>query len=331
MSLRLAILGCGQIVWRRHAPAALACEQLQVVALGDAERSRAQQLAEALGWNVRLFERPSDLEGLADAILIATPNAMHAALAIEALRSGLHVLVEKPLALTAQDARAIASVAEEEGRLVYPGHVRRHRTQVDLVRQFVRDELFGTPTRVVYTYGVDASWSPWSRYYGNPGERGVLAVQGPHLLDLLGYWFGPLRAVSARHDGVQGPEANFEGYLEGQHGASSLPIRIRVSHTTPLPSGVVIETTSGWIAIPEGRHETVRFYSGQSDSAYWALEWANEGPDPFVKQLEDFCNACLGRGRPKVSVHDGVAVVELIERLYSLAASEKASLQEVAL
>src|SRR4051794_39425130 len=97
--LRIAVVGCGAVAQIHHLPALAASENAEAVLLVDNDESRARALAERFGVpGVTTDFR--EIPGRADAAIVALPNNLHAPVAIELLRRGVPVLVEKPMAMT---------------------------------------------------------------------------------------------------------------------------------------------------------------------------------------------------------------------------------------
>ncbi|MEM4700495.1 MAG: Gfo/Idh/MocA family oxidoreductase, partial [Candidatus Nezhaarchaeales archaeon] len=113
-SLRVAVVGCGR--WGlAHARALREVEGAELVAVSDVDPSRARAAGAKYGveWftsNEELFK----IEGL-DAVTICTPPSTHAEVALSAIRRGLDLLVEKPLATASEDALRVVRAAEGEG------------------------------------------------------------------------------------------------------------------------------------------------------------------------------------------------------------------------
>jgi predicted dehydrogenase len=116
MKLGFAIIGCGGVTLQNHLPGLAMCPETRVVALCDAnpavlEAARRQTGVETASNDYREIVRRDDVQ----AVIIATPNHLHAPISIAAVSNGKHVLCEKPLALNAADARAMAEAADRAG------------------------------------------------------------------------------------------------------------------------------------------------------------------------------------------------------------------------
>ena len=114
--LGFAIIGCGGITLQNHLPGLALCPETWVTALCDAnagvlEAARRQTGVAVVTTDYREVVARDDVH----AVIIATPNHLHAPIALEAIAHGKHVLCEKPLALNAADARSMAAAADQAG------------------------------------------------------------------------------------------------------------------------------------------------------------------------------------------------------------------------
>ncbi len=124
-AVRIGIVGAGHF-GRFHALKVAASPRAFLIGICDRDPSRAA----AVGREVKapVLSWPELLAG-ADAVVIATPAESHFAYASEALRAGRHVLVEKPMASTLEEAQALAALAQESGRIFQVGHLLRYSAE----------------------------------------------------------------------------------------------------------------------------------------------------------------------------------------------------------
>lgn len=121
-SLKTGLVGAG-VFGGYHAGKIAASDRTDFVGIFDPDMSRAEALAAKHG--VRAFSSEAELFSHSDAILVACPATYHASVVGGALKAGCHVLVEKPLALTGADARALAEIADASSRVLQVGHQER--------------------------------------------------------------------------------------------------------------------------------------------------------------------------------------------------------------
>ena len=122
MRLNVAVIGAGHL-GRHHAKKYAACGGTALVAVADIDAGRAAAVAAPLG--ARACADFRELFGAVDAVSIAVPAAAHFAIAEACLEAGLHVLVEKPIAVSLREADALVALARRRGRILQVGHVER--------------------------------------------------------------------------------------------------------------------------------------------------------------------------------------------------------------
>jgi len=135
-----------------------------------------------------------------DVVSICTPNGSHVALAMEAIRAGCHVVVEKPLGLVPADVQALAMEAERANRLVFGVMQNRFAPAAQWLKATHETGEFGT----IHQVHVTCLWNRDERYYTPGSWRGTLLHDGgplftqfSHFLDILLWVFGPMEVLDA--------------------------------------------------------------------------------------------------------------------------------------
>jgi predicted dehydrogenase len=148
--LRVGVIGCGHL-GKIHARLLAGREDCRLVGVVDPVAEAAGSVAETHGCEA--FTEPGALVGRVDAAVVAAPTGLHAEVAVPLLEQGLDLLVEKPLAASVEDARAIVVTARRYGRTVAVGHVERFNPAWELARQQSGRPLFVESARLApFTY-----------------------------------------------------------------------------------------------------------------------------------------------------------------------------------
>lgn len=319
---RIAFVGTGLITRDSHLPAALSSHDIEVAALVDPVVARAEAMARNYGIAPRIASSLDAVLGSIDGAVIATPNDSHAPLAIACLDAGVGVLIEKPLASTAAEGRAILDAARATRTTVAVGYSTRYRPSTIFLKKLVGEGYFGRARRFVHQFGTPGGWAPLSNY--NLDRRtaggGVLVVTATHFLDRMIDLWGMPEHATLEDDANGGPEANctahfsFGGRLHGLEGIA------RYSKTTRLPSGFVAEFDQGIVTLADSDEAEIVF-APRDAPGYTHVVREGRGPAPardsFRDQLEDFARACRGGTAPRVPGEDGLRSLELIEMLYA--------------
>lgn len=202
--VRVGVIGCGAIAEHAHlAGYSLIPDQVEIVALADPLQERLDAMAAK--YNVSNLYRDYN-ELLArpdiDAVSICTPNYLHAPLAIAAARAGKHVLGEKPMALTLEEADQMAKAAQEAGVILMIGFTHRYYNFNQKAQQMVKDGSIGKPYVIRVRFAHDGPYNSWSAktdWFFNPVQAGggALLDMGIHAIDICSYYLGEIKSVSA--------------------------------------------------------------------------------------------------------------------------------------
>lgn len=128
--LKVAIIGCGGIANGKHLPSLSKIEQVEIIAFCDIEIDKAKKAAEKYGTSeAAVYEDYKQLlkDPSIDVVHVCTPNISHAEISIAALESGKHVMCEKPMAKTYEEAKAMVEAAERTGKKLTIGYNNRYR------------------------------------------------------------------------------------------------------------------------------------------------------------------------------------------------------------
>jgi scyllo-inositol 2-dehydrogenase (NADP+) len=202
--IRTGVLGYGLAGRVFHCPFIAAVPGLELSAIVQrspgraAAASAAYPLARILATPEEAFADPS-----IDLIVVATPNDTHVALATSALRAGKHVVVDKPLAATSAEARALIDLAGANKKILAPYHNRRFDGDFLTVRKLLADNTLGRVTQILSHFDRFRPIQRPNTWKEAPGPAaGNLFDLGPHLVDQALALFGPPTSITAsvRHD-----------------------------------------------------------------------------------------------------------------------------------
>jgi predicted dehydrogenase len=321
-TIRLGIVGCGAITESAHLPAALASVFVQVTALVDTSETRMQYLQRQFGLDAILAKDFREILDRVDAVLLALPNAAHAPVGIECLSKGVHVLCEKPLAVSAAECEQLCQAARKSSSVLAVGLVTRFFPSTQLTRQLIESGFLGELHRFDYEFGTAGGWATVSGYNlaRSGAGGGVLVVSGSHFIDRMLYIFGDMELVRHVEDTRGGVEANCISWFRGQVHGRPVDGRVALSKTHRLSNRLQIAGEKGMLEIREGQTASVTFLPAQTElrheiSASTAKN-RNAEPDYFQSQIEDFARAIQTGGRPAVSGEQGSQSVALMERCY---------------
>jgi predicted dehydrogenase len=201
--IRLGIVGVGAITQLAHLPALAKLRGVEVVALCDNDGPKASAIAERFGVSHVFTDIEDLLELEMDAVVIATPNHLHEPHVLSALRAGVNVLCERPVALTSRGVERILTASERSGRKIVVGTNHRFRSDVQQLARFLEGGELGQMKAI--RAGEYRFRNPQRGWRGRRAEGGggAFLEQGLALVDLA-LWladFPKLVRVTAWADG----------------------------------------------------------------------------------------------------------------------------------
>jgi predicted dehydrogenase len=325
--LNVGVLGAGQIAQAAHFVACRKAANVRLYAICDA----AEDLLERMVTVHRPTTAFTDYDSMlsdpeVDAVVVAVADQFHVPLAIKALEAGKHVLVEKPMATTVEDAEALAEAAERHQRVVLVGHEKRYDPGIAFAHDFIRDqigELIGlkhwycdSTYRYPMTDAVQPLIETGQKVVRPPGDpkadrrRYLVLGHGSHLLDTARYLGGPITAIRARLSTKAEThcwflETEFENGCLGQ---LDLTVAVRMDWWEGFQvygqhGSVLGKVFNPWYL----RAAEVQCFSVKDRQFHQPL---GEDADVFRLQIEDFAHAIRTGETPRGSTpEDGVASV----------------------
>jgi predicted dehydrogenase len=350
--LRIGIVGAGWPSWQ-HMKGYREIPEVELVALCDANEQRLNQIADEYSVPRRYtsYEEMLDAEHL-DAVSVCTPNAFHADMSILALRRGLHVHCEKPMAISAAKAQEMTRVSKETGKILMIGFQRRFGSHASFLKQYIDDGNLG---EIYFARAV------WIRRRGIPGIGGWFTTKslsgggalidiGVHVLDLALWYMGfpTVQSVSASVGSRFGTRMVKDGVLAGGAGAGGTrfqaapPPGSRLSFDVDdyafahvnFGAGRSMMLETSWAGnIKEDRME-VQLWGEKAGARLFPLEIFGEHQGapvdltPALPQTVEhhgstrhFIDVILGRAELICPPEQGAAGIELVERIYNSATS----------
>lgn len=313
--VRLGIIGCGYVTAMSHLPASTLVASLDVVALVDARPELAQSLAHQYEVPVTTTNY-EDLFGQVDAVIVALPHQLHAKVATAFLREGVHVLVEKPMALHTEECQQMAAAAQAAGVQLAVGHMRRFYDSNLLVKHLLETQFFGEVQRFEAEEAVLFERFKASPFTVLPPTGGVLFDTGTHILDQLLWWLGEFVEVEYWDDAAGGVEANCRIEVVAANGAHGVIELSRIRH---LKNEVRIFCEHGSIEVSTLNPTAVGirspWYSGPMVVTTAQPETEMSALTPFfARQLANFVAAIRHQEPLRVPAEEGMRNIAVIEQ-----------------
>ncbi len=345
--LNIGVIGAGSISGV-HLDAYAACPDAVLIAVCDLNESRAQEKATKYG-AAKVYTDYRELlaDPAIDAVSICTWNNSHAEISIAALQAGKHVLCEKPLCRTVEEALRVEAAVRESGKLLQVGFVRRYASNTALVKRFLDagdlGEIYYAKATCLRRLGNPGGWFSDSERSGG----GPLIDLGVHIIDLCWYLMGKpkVKSVSGNTYRKLGNRANIQNLsfykaadydaerndvedlanalIRFENGASLLVDVSFTLHAKQDELSVKLYGDKGGAEIePEviimtEQHNTIVNISPQVDNLSFNFTEA------FSQEINHFVQSGLGLAETLSPVQDGLEITKILSAIYESAAAGK--------
>jgi UDP-N-acetylglucosamine 3-dehydrogenase len=339
--IKVGVIGCGSIARRRHLIEYAANEQVDIVAVCDIVEERANEMAQRYG--AKAFADYKELLQLEeiDAISVCLPNYLHAPVSIAASNAGKHVLCEKPMATSKEEAEAMIAAAKANSKKLMIAHNQRfvasHQKAKELIdsgklgKIYSFKTTFGHPGPEAWSIDGAASWF-FDREQAFIGAMGDLGV---HKADLMRYLLGEFTEVGAFI------ETNAKKNTEVDDNA------VYVLRTS---SGVIGTLAASWSYVTGGDNSTIIYGENgilrlEADPEYSLIEEYRNGETIYHKLekiqsnkeggqtnthvIEHFVECIIEDKEPLITGREGLKSLEIVlAALQSNETKQIVSLQE---
>ncbi len=257
--LKFGLIGCGRIAEANHIPEIASLGKKAVVAaLFDTRKGKAEALAAKFNLKPKICKSLEELLASdIDAVMIATPNLYHHQQTLAALNAGKHVLVEKPMASSLEEADEMIDLAAKKGLVLQVNQSLRYHAPYKKVKEIIDAGTIGKPLHArclrASNASPDVNWSPGATWFVQKKYKGSLVTDiAVHMADALHWFFGPVEGIMAKTRCLshEVPD-NVVALFTFENGASAV---LELSWTFPKGSSAFeIYGEDGYISIvPEG-------------------------------------------------------------------------------
>lgn len=330
--IKFIIIGCGRIA-RRHAQHISRYGQL--VAVCDTVAEKADALADE--YNVPAFYNTESLFNAkidAHVVSICTPNGLHAEQSIRALRSGYHVLCEKPMANKVSDCGEMIKAAEKANKRLFAIKQNRFNPPVIAVKDLLEKGKLGK----IFSIQLSCFWNRNDAYYQNSWkgtkdmDGGTLFTQFSHFIDLLYWMIGDVKNVQAftsnyAHQGIIDFEDTGVVILEFYNGVIGTVNYTVNSYGKNMEGSLTILGEKGTVKIGgqylnELEYQYIEDYKienlpeGNKANSYGDYQGSMSNHD---KVYENLIDVLTNNGTISTNSFEGLKTVEIIEKIYAAA------------
>jgi UDP-N-acetyl-2-amino-2-deoxyglucuronate dehydrogenase len=346
--IKFAILGLGHI-GKRHAEMIKRNEEAELVSLIEIDETKHDELKKLFG-EVPIFKSVEEFNSSGikcDVINIATPNGIHASQALNAIESGHHVVIEKPMGLSKMECENVIYTALHHSKHVFCVMQNRYSPPSEWLKKIVTDGTIGD----IYMVQVNCYWNRDDRYYkkaslhtsANPTlqqgawhgtkelDGGTLFTQFSHFIDLMYWVFGDIEDIQAKFsdfnhaDLTDFEDSGFVNFRFTNGGMGALNYSTSVWDKN-LESSMTIIGKNGTIKVG-GQYMDKVEYCHIKDYEMPELKPTNP-PNDYGQYkgsaanhhyiIENVVDVLKGRSRITTNALEGLKVVDIIERIYAL-------------
>ena len=195
--VNLAIIGCGAITTNRHAPECVASDNIHLQGVFDVNLERAQEVAEQ--FQCKAYKSYDEVlsDEAVDGVILCVSNKYHCDMTVQALQHKKHVLCEKPMAVTIDEAKKMIAVAKQEGRYLMIAHQQRFVAANQKIKEILTTKDLGKilSFSTIFAGGGPETWSvdkTNKTWFLNKSEAGLGALGdiGIHKADLIRWFIG---------------------------------------------------------------------------------------------------------------------------------------------
>jgi predicted dehydrogenase len=300
--LRAAVAGVGYL-GTFHAQKYKNNQNVELVGVFDVNREQSEKVASSLG--VGVFEKITDLLGKVDIVTIAASTQSHYEVAEYLLQNSIHVNVEKPMTVDSFQAARLISLAKEKNLKLTVGHIERFNPAYLKWRSMCGNSLYLEFERI-------------GPYKGRGADVSVIHDLMIHDLDLLlSLNPGPLASLEVKGEKVL--SATFDWAMVLLCFTSGLKVYFKASRVSSIGSRVIrsFEEEAHWIVnLGSGELEMLTFSAG-AEIPLVSSKIVTDKVDALQCETDQFVDAVLNNRVPLIRGEDGMAALELVERIYS--------------
>jgi len=361
--LQVAVVGCGGIANQKHFPALTSqSDKCEIVAFCDIIEERAIEAAKKFGTeNAKVYTDYNEMlkDSNIDVVHVCTPNVAHCPITVAAFEAGKHVMCEKPMAATTEDAQKMMDAWKASGKKFTIGYQNRFRTDAQMLKRACDEGKLGdiyfakahaVRRRAVPTWGV---FPDKSKQGGGP-----LIDIGTHALDITLWCMDNYKPVSVMGSVFEKlghlPEAA-EGNMFGPWDPETYEVEDSAFGFVKMEDGSTIFLESAWALNVKDSREAATTLCGTkagaemiggmsqegydlifnqttggvlteehiSDAGAIAFFEGSTGGSPEVKECEQWLNAILNDTEPLVKPEQAFTVTQILDAIYQSAREGK--------
>lgn len=296
--LRVGLVGAG-VMGFNHARVLSLTEGVALAGVADPDPARLSQVRESFGCPT--FESVDALIGAGlDAAVIASPNTTHGEVGLALLRAGVHVLIEKPIAPTVEEAERLIVAAREAKRVLMVGHIERFNPAVQALSQACRNSEI-----------VSISITRVGPFPPRMSKVGVIIDLGVHDIDLVRLIAGAdIESWSARHTRAHGEREDTALLLFRT--TNGIVAQVNTNWVTPFKQRTIeVATRDKFVTADLITRQVTEFSDYQPDGSYRTRKLWVSPTEPLRLEIDAFVDAVVNNAPPAITGEDGLSTLRI--------------------
>ncbi|MCX7842515.1 MAG: Gfo/Idh/MocA family oxidoreductase [Clostridia bacterium] len=334
--VRWGVIGAGGIADRRTIPGIIKANNAELVAVMEVTKETAEKIRDKYN-AIYSYDNEDDLlaNSSVDAVYISSPVSFHKEQALKAAKAKKHILLEKPMALTAEDSQEIVEVCQKNGVLLAVGFMMRFHSIHQKIKKLIQDGSLG---QIVFCRAQLTCWYPeiegaWRQKKATSGG-GALMDLGVHCIDLLQYLLNSKTSRIASFSGTKvfnyeiedssstmlemenGTHCFIDAYFNIPDEAAKCRLEIYGTKGSALAENTISQVDNGTLELclteNSGQYDAMQQRSNMQTTKIFG-----ENGNLYSKEIEAFSNSVLNGCPVEVPGDDGVYVQKIVEAAYS--------------
>lgn len=297
MPVRIGVIGVGYL-GRHHARIYSELKEAELMAVADADSGRAGEIAGTYG--CRSFSKYTDLFASCDAVSIVTPTTTHYEVAIDCLRAGKDVLIEKPITAALEEGEDLIQEAAKRNLILQVGHLERYNPGIIAASKMIREPWFVESERL-------------SPFLGRGADVDVTLDLMIHDIDIvMSIVQAKLTDIRAVGESVLTEKIDLaKVWLEFENGCKAMLTASRLS--PEKQRRLTVFQKESFVSVDYQDHEVRRYFKKGPDMSVDVVK--PEKKEPLREELKDFIHCVETRTRPKVSGREGLEALRVILKI----------------
>lgn len=321
--VKIGCIGAG-VIARAHATGLKLIEsEVEVTAVCDINQSAAQALADEMAATAYSSHQEMLAKENLDIALVCLPHYLHCPVGLDVLQAGVHLFIEKPMAVSTSECRELIACAERLDRSVFVGHTHQYRTTCRKARELIRSGAIGDPRIITTEIVAYYNWEKRNPWFLDPAKAGggALFNTSPHQIDHLLYLIdSPIIGVRAKVEALrpgQSVDSDSIAFIEYENGAAGMFYVFQGTKQEEAPRVLVkIMGTAGSIVFAPFGDEVVLSKMDEMEKIS-----VKDEDNPMAREWREFIQALRENRRPVTDGYYGGNVVAVLEAMIKSSAT----------